>query len=394
MRDTFSGRGRVSYEDYTDMERQELGERVKKFLSGDAEADDLPADSLRQVKETFKQFKVLYLRAMDDLAREKAAMRDADKAAKNESPGGVGGAATAADGAEDVGDLDKENTEGFHVGEAPGALKPSGNIALPASAVANLEGGEDGGADAPGTPPGPPGTTRGGAVDKNTAFQTYKHRVEEGIVLTGALKEHQDRLKAARKAARDAGEAVNVAKKQIDEQTMQLGLRTAPPRSVGAASGAAKDDEVLDAEEYGAMHALRDAKAQYRRKFDELKALRSEVEVLTGVVTENKRQLLDSFEAWLEAGAVVPPGSRMGGGTPARGGTAGGIELDEAAQLDPVEQFDKLEMERIMREDPESSAFYAARKQVVRQEKRLGQNLYGGEKAKAIRVRRLELAQR
>ena len=57
MRDALSGRGRVTYDEFTDMEKQEVKRVAKLFLKGSLAADDLRIDSLNHVREIFRQMR-------------------------------------------------------------------------------------------------------------------------------------------------------------------------------------------------------------------------------------------------------------------------------------------------------------------------------------------------
>ena len=60
MRDTLAGRGQVNYSDLTDAEVSELKGLVGSFLEGNATVDQLPCQTLKQVKETYRQMQLAY----------------------------------------------------------------------------------------------------------------------------------------------------------------------------------------------------------------------------------------------------------------------------------------------------------------------------------------------
>ena len=60
MRDTLTGRGQVNYNDLTDAEAADLRALVRQFLEGNATLDQLPCDTLKQVKEAYKQMQIAY----------------------------------------------------------------------------------------------------------------------------------------------------------------------------------------------------------------------------------------------------------------------------------------------------------------------------------------------
>jgi kinesin family protein 6/9 len=84
MRDMLSGRGRIVYEDISDGERLELQQLVLRYLSGSAELDQLPTDSLKRIRETYKAFK-----AVSSSWAEAAAQGDPARASNHSAPGTV-----------------------------------------------------------------------------------------------------------------------------------------------------------------------------------------------------------------------------------------------------------------------------------------------------------------
>ena len=52
---TRSGRGRISYDDMSDSEVRELNALAKRFLTGGADIEELPSDSLKAIREAYKQ---------------------------------------------------------------------------------------------------------------------------------------------------------------------------------------------------------------------------------------------------------------------------------------------------------------------------------------------------
>ena len=60
MQDTLAGRGQVNYNDLSDTEVADLKALVSSFLEGSASVDLLPCQTLKQVKETYRQMQVVY----------------------------------------------------------------------------------------------------------------------------------------------------------------------------------------------------------------------------------------------------------------------------------------------------------------------------------------------
>lgn len=50
-----SGRGRVNYDDLSDAEVRELNALARRFLNGQAEVEELPSDTIKSIREMYKQ---------------------------------------------------------------------------------------------------------------------------------------------------------------------------------------------------------------------------------------------------------------------------------------------------------------------------------------------------
>lgn len=60
MRDNLAGRGQINYDDLSDAEVADLKALVSNFLEGSASVDLLPCQTLKQVKETYRQMQLAY----------------------------------------------------------------------------------------------------------------------------------------------------------------------------------------------------------------------------------------------------------------------------------------------------------------------------------------------
>ena len=69
MRDTLAGRGQVNYSDLTDAEVADLKALVSNFLEGNASVDLLACQTLKQVKETYRQMQLAYKAAKGSQVR-------------------------------------------------------------------------------------------------------------------------------------------------------------------------------------------------------------------------------------------------------------------------------------------------------------------------------------
>lgn len=67
----------MSYDDLTDDELRELHATCRRFLHGEAEPEDLPADSMKRVRETFKALRAVHVAIKADMATQMATLRRA-----------------------------------------------------------------------------------------------------------------------------------------------------------------------------------------------------------------------------------------------------------------------------------------------------------------------------
>ena len=129
MHDTFAGKAPVNYGEMGEVERQELRQQVSMFLDGDMPVDDLPCESLKQVREIFRILKHSYRGAKTELEEviakgpgetEAAADADAPEGAEGEEPMTEPDPPAGEEGdvEGEVGDMDAEGST-FNVGVAP-----------------------------------------------------------------------------------------------------------------------------------------------------------------------------------------------------------------------------------------------------------------------------------
>lgn len=356
MRDTLSGRGMVSYEDMSENEVSELQRLVVKFLKGDVDVEDLAVDTLKHIRETYKMMRNVHQQMRIDLEAELRTRR-----ATGDNIGGP----TMAEGSwgEGVGDVDRDG-RGFHIGEAPADARPAPSVnpltgELEARSPLSRPPSQEAGA-----PTAAAGfdehdendglAASSGDEQRNMMFLRFKRSTPQGNAQNAILKERTNALKELKQQIRDASAVVNVTKKEIDELAAQLSLKSGGPTSPGAAGAMADDEhgEILDAESYQWLAQLKAAKAKYRSAFESVKEMRGRLEPTIGAIAEAKQKLLDEFNNWYATVGMLAL-NKAGGR---------GADVDE---LDPGEAFDKMQMERIVAFDPDSTAYYAARKKTA-----------------------------
>ncbi|GIL58915.1 hypothetical protein Vafri_13928 [Volvox africanus] len=412
MRDTLGGRARVSYDDLTDDELRELHGTARRFLQGQAEPEELPADSLKRVREAYKALRAVHIALKSEMAQQLATLQRA-----TEDGAAATGAQNPTISLPGVGDVDPRAAAGFTVGQAPLDARPPPRSELGdhhphAHATASSPPpmlkpqsshftGDAASTYGDASVPDSPSIARGSGAaaatrlagifavpgDRNAIFRRYKSDVPEGRELTAALKAAAAALRETRGSIKTLGEAVNGAKRRVDELSAAVSQR----RSAAPAGG---DGEVLDSEAYALVQELKVVKAQYRADFDALKVAREELEPQIQAASVARAALLEAFDRWAatQSDATL---KRMA--ATSRNGPGPGDEEDE---LDAGEAFERMQLARITERDPDSLAYHAAMRRTAATAHGGGGGAVsrppagaGGAKAAAAATRRMEATQ-
>ena len=134
---------------------------------------------------------------------------------------------------------------------------------------------------------------------------------------------------------------MNGAKRDIDQYNEMIKSKRALSTQNGASSG----DDVIDAEEFSFFKSLKESKQRCRDSVAELRGQKDRLGEILEVLAGKRAEMLAGFDVWYE--------------TEGNSGLGAAIDDDE---LDAAEQFEKLELDRVMATDPEALAFYAAKK--------------------------------
>ena len=189
------------------------------------------------------------------------------------------------------------------------------------------------------------------AEQRELAFAEYKTSVSPERAAEAAAA--SARLKQAKAGLKEAVETVNTLKVEID--ALGVAVDEAKARSA-AERGAGEPAEVVDAETYESMVALKKTKAKYRATFEEVKRAKASLPGLTTAAAETRAALVQEFQEWYDKG--------------------GGLDLlvqrdADEDDMDYGEKFDQLELQRALNRDPESGAFFAAKKGLMGSTKRV-----------------------
>ncbi|CAD7697203.1 unnamed protein product [Ostreobium quekettii] len=309
---------------------RDLNELARRFLCSEADVDEIPLDTIKQIKEAFRQMRCVHQMTRGEMQQElneqlKINADQIREAARRLSEEG-----------DAVGEVERDAATGFHIGEAPAQARP---VTVDTDKLQ-----QERESAAPVAPsPVSLSTSRTFAsaklevgLDKNVSYVNYITRSSEGVAKNAVLKERQGELREQRASIRKVGALVNAAKKEIDDLNARLELKKAERPA---------DSEILVDEEYQIIGELKIAKKKYHENFDRLKELRDEMKPLLQSVAEAQHAVIECFRSYHAAGEGAAEESDGDG-----------------EQLDAAEEFERLEMGRIMAVDPDSCAFFSARK--------------------------------
>ncbi|KAI9349548.1 P-loop containing nucleoside triphosphate hydrolase protein [Obelidium mucronatum] len=419
MHDSLANRSHVQYESFGEAQRTELGKVVKAYLKD--EEQELEIVSLRQVREYFVQFKLAYKGLEQE--REDLIMT-LRKVGTSGSGGGASGSVAAAlagvggltkshddiRGSKMLPDIDdgvgETEASGFSVGLAPGnkeqlyrsnVKKKKMGMGGTSKPLGGMGGGvtplydddDDFGYERDATSRQELHHSKrvnSGAKHHNAAYPGLQSisRADEfenfkrgkGSEMYRILCDNKASLKEKKKSAQQLAQQLNESQAQILSLKSQIESRrrTQKPGSTDN-SGISNSnnnnnisDVIIDEEEYALIEKLKTVKASYRENMEVLKGLRGEIAYVTKLVESVRQKLMVEFESWFEACFGV--GGVGGGGILEEGGResgAGGYHGSFGEDLmDIGEKFDRLQLEKMSQEDPDSLPYYNARKNTKR----------------------------
>lgn len=379
MHDALVERTGVEYEPYTPEQQKSIDQMIERYIEA-SEADEeetLAINSYRQMLEICKLFKKKLLNSkLETLAahEEAAAMygsgggrpiSSADfrgiDAIENKLLGDFDPQAPL------VGETDARSRLGFSLGNATSDSKPAGGIEgiskfmqkAPGSNSVNQK---------PLNSPGKkqvhnttfdlsPDSKHRGADDglldhgSNALFETYIS--SDGIQLYNDFLAGKVLCKELRQKVKHLTFLVNEAKSEIDRLQSDVDARKASRIELLRRSGlkASETEDIVDEEEFRLMKELREEKRKYKNAYEQMQKNKSNNSQAQNASEDLKSKLSNGFAVWSSQHA------------------SGGCQNQfndsydrDADQLDDQEAFDKLEMERLLANDPDSFAFFNAQK--------------------------------
>ncbi|KAL3687157.1 hypothetical protein R1sor_013466 [Riccia sorocarpa] len=320
LRDALTGRPSISYDDLTEETRSELRERIQAFLAEEAGIDSIPIENFKQVKELFCLFKeaqVSLRGELEKLLRDYGGGPDTflnhPATDVDMNPG-----STEPDDEECVGELD---TEGFHVGpvapdDARPDFPPSPHAMVRALRSPELRYEDDTVLDYEKSPPikaAPPDLWDLDQEERNEAFLEYKRNTEDGQIQEQELRTKTSELRMRKQSARELYTTVNDSKHEIAD------IKKLLDSSSKAGARVEFGNAAFDEQKYHLMQRFSVARSAYQTAFQELKEVKSELDLLQQEVRDCKQKLLESFYRWFETMSayrgdlskmeVFPPGS-------------------------------------------------------------------------------------
>ncbi|KAG4061309.1 Kinesin-like protein [Phytophthora cactorum] len=429
MHDALVERTAVVYDEHTPEQKHQLQQMIRRYIEAptqEMEDEALRLTSVHEIRELFRQFKLLYKSSeRDSICTGSGNNGSGSNGAGNSSSTRAGSAGSSASrvqtslgsrkdlqihgpsGDELVGE-EEPGAVGFPLGLVPSAARPStmdtvdtgkknyraAGVVSGASSTANGQRSpsasrSSSGAELPGISDNndddrgdDEGLYKGGGNDsatsqdaetraKNDAFQFYRS-AGPGRKLHQNLQSEKDRLFDAKQRVKQATRRVNAAKAQIDSVRAQLeDKRNQRGSNDGAGNRKSlvkqaqqERDEVVDEEEFILMTAEREAKRDYRSLFGNLKDAKAELEFSLRSVELLRRRLVREFEDWYdEEGHAHALSKNASGAFDAFARPA--FSKDDV--LDDGEKFDQMEVDRIRAQDPDSLAFFQAQKKMRQQ---------------------------
>ena len=372
MHDSLASRSRVAYEPYSDAQRTELTARLQHYLDaaagGDAPADEMTVESVRQMTELMAAMKTIYAEQQKKLEQMRSMPAMAGSLGAEgfggDAAAGLGGDAAGADGADGVGEPSAVSA-GLAVGHAPDNAKPAGGLVEPPATIG--AGGGDVGEEGDGAATGK-WLGAGAPMDRNEAYVLFKG--SEGAEANKKLRQAKMTAHTARKGRATAAQEVNKQTIEINRLKHALEAKADERQRNTALGGADASETIIDEEEYSHIKLLKAAKVAYKTSHDTMK---EQTQILSGAQqaeSETREAMLKEFEAWYLASFDEPldaafPKAAVDEPPTEMSATAEGKEI-----MDDDEAFEQLQNQRIQEDNPESLAFWRASKGTSRRRAR------------------------
>ena len=331
----------VKYDRNSADEQELIAAKVRRYVEADDDDDDDDDDntekylghfeSVRQIKETCAQFKKLFKKNHTDRRGESAG-----------SGGGNWESASSKSGAssasllhpEPVIDQDlvgePDPNKGFGLGlAADGATKirttPKPLLDDDVKEIPQLRSDDDNNEEP---------HDKKSNVSGPSAWEAFTQR-PQGAAFYDAFLKAKAAVTKTRSDARTAVKLLNQAKQDIDTKETNLKYK----QSRRGAVQQLENEDVIDEEEFQLLKDERAAKGLYRERHATWTRSKAKYEAARLEAQQTRTSLVDAFQAYL-----------------------GNLRGPNDDKLDDQEQFEKMELDRVVSEDPDSLAFFQAQK--------------------------------
>ena len=212
--------------------------------------------------------------------------------------------------------------------------------------------------------------------DPADMFEVYKR--SDGAGMLNTLEENKAQLRKVKESLGRFVESANRIRRIIDQKSRFIDKKKLDRlNNPNYQSQVDEGGEVIEEDEYEAYQEMKAAKTQHRAAVEECRRLRQQLVRLGKVVETSRTKFLQAFQHWYETmyGEKTDKGKKnrlrvdsTEADTVGRRDVShrGQAALGEDDVLDDGEQFDRLEMARVVGEDVDSLPFFRARKYVER----------------------------
>ncbi|KAM6421833.1 kinesin-like protein KIF9 [Rhynochetos jubatus] len=391
LHDSLVNRSSVTYDPLTDIQVAEIQSQVHRYLKG--AIDEIDVVNVRQVREVFKQFKLLVsqqerevearLRSKYALidkndfaalaAAQKAGVVDVDGHLVQEEDGQVFGTGTAPFSPRHGGKKKsrrsneqprKEGIESSLSGrELDGFLPSKSQVIIPTKDLDMKEGAvsqETANIDAERSKPTPPEDSQrpSSPPSKPVAFEQFKE--ECGSEINRIFKENKSILLARRKRSGTVAQRINLIKSEMENIKKALEAQKQERWQQGEYVDE-KGQVIIDEKEFLLIMKLKELKAEYRSGYDELQDLKAEIQYCQHLVDQCRIKLIQEFEIWYSESFLIPKdlqeALKAGGNI-----RPGMIPINRVMCLeeDEQERFERMQ-ETTLPAGPASASFYRAK---------------------------------
>jgi kinesin family protein 6/9 len=359
MHNTLANRSNVSYEPLSENEIQDIQREVRRYLDGTVQ--DIELLSVRQIKETFSQFRRVVLDMQEEFSEggkslvvpSQAHLSTSQPVERKHSRTSKTGKQSTAESlvSEDVlvGDTDGQ---GFSLGIAPALSR---GVLSPVVATKKMKNKgkltdnevEDRFDVAKETDPIPVAGEKeeleylDTPPSREEAFEQFKK--ERGKEVNRVLMENKDILRSKRKEAHDLSLLLNKTKQSIDEVKQRLDQRKDMTGHLATSDGV----EVMDESHFADLAELKKCKLEYRSQQANLDQLKLEISHCQQFVERSRQKLVQEFDHWYQVSFLGE-----------------GVEVDTDLQVKMAESdgelFDRLQKE-FLKNGTDEVRFYNAK---------------------------------